>query len=173
MTENIGAYQFRNKDIRLKKAGVDNFYDLMKLSVAPEQSGFVAPNGYSLSEAYAVLSEGRYVQAFGIYNGNVPVGFAMIGHNSFANSDCPASYRNSYYLWRLMIDCRYQGRGFGKDAVKLILDYIRSFPDGEEEFCAVSYEPENSAAKALYASFGFQPNGEMDDDEEIAVLRLK
>ena len=173
MIEKNKTYQFRNKNVRLKKVTAENFYDLMKLSVDSVQSGFVAPNDYSLSEAYAVLSEGRYVQAFGIYDGDVPVGFAMIGHNSFKNFDCPDSYRNSYYLWRFMIDYRYQGRGFGKDGVKLILDYIQSFPDGKEEFCAVSYEPANHAAKGLYASFGFKPNGEMDDDEEIAVLRLE
>ena len=132
----------------------------------------MAPNDYSLAEAYAVLSEGRYVQPFGIYDGNVPVGFAMIGHNAFVNSDCPAAYRNSYYLWRLMIDRRYQQRGYGKKAAALLLDYVRTLPDGPAETCSVSYEPENHAAKHLYASFGFRPTGEMDDDEEIAVLNL-
>ena len=36
-----------------------------------------------------------------------------------------------------------------------------------------SHEPENSAAKALYASFGFQETGETDGDEVIAVLKLR
>jgi len=165
--------QLRNGNIRLVKVQVENFYDLMCLSVGEAQKDFVASNAYSLAEAYAVSSAGRFVQAFGIYDGPVPVGFAMIGHNSFCNPDCPAAYQNSYYLWRFMIDQRYQGRGYGKDAVKLILDYVRSFPDGKEATCCVSYEPHNTVAKALYASFGFVPNGEMDDDEEIAVLALE
>lgn len=149
-----------------------NFYALMKLAVAPEQQDFVAPNGYSLAEAYAVLSNGRFVKAFGLFEGETPVGFAMVGHNAFINEDCPQAYRDSYYLWRMMIDRRYQGRGYGKAAVALLLAYIRSMPDGPAATCSVSYEPGNLVAKALYASFGFLPTGEMDDDEEIAVLRL-
>lgn len=156
----------------LQKVNTENFYALMRLSVGEAQRDFVAPNDYSLAEAYAVLAAGRYVQAFGIYEGDTPVGFAMIGHNSFEDEDQPGAYRNSYYLWRFMIDERYQGRGLGKAAARLVLDYIRSFPDGAADTCAVSYEPENTAAKNLYASFGFRPNGEMDGDEEVAVLRL-
>lgn len=159
--------------IALRKVSADNFYSLMQLSVRDDQKDFVAPNDYSMSEAYAVLSEGRYVQAFGIYAEDTPVGFAMVGHNAFQGEDIPESYRNSYYLWRFMIDRRYQGKGFGKAAAALLLDFIRSFPDGEENTCCLSYEPENLTAKKLYASFGFIPNGEMDDDEEIAVLRLR
>lgn len=166
-------YQFKNKTVHLEKVSAGNFDVLMDLSVHASQEDFVAPNGYSMAEAYAVLSDGRFVQAFGIYDGDTPVGFAMIGHNAFTEPDCPASYKNSYYLWRFMIDQRYQGRGYGKDGVQLLLDYIRSFPDGEENTCCVSYEPDNDAAKRLYAFFGFVPNGEMDHDEEIAVLSLK
>ena len=34
------------------------------------------------------------------------------------------------------------------------------------------YNPENEVAKKLYASFGFVENGEMDEDEIVAVLKL-
>ena len=51
-----------------------------------------------------------------------------------------------------------------------MLDYIRGFPEEEADACSVSYEPSNTAAKKLYASYGFIPNGEMDDDEEITAL---
>ena len=93
-------YQFKNKNVHLEKVSAGNFEALMDLSVHASQEDFVAPNGYSMAEAYAVLSDGRFVQAFGIYDGDTPVGFAMIGHNAFTEPDCPASYQNSYYLWR-------------------------------------------------------------------------
>ena len=51
--------------MRLVKVNPDNFYDLMRLSVDKSQRDYVAPNDYSLAEAYAVLSAGMYVQAFG------------------------------------------------------------------------------------------------------------
>lgn len=158
--------------VQLVPIGTDNFEEVFRLRVAPEQQDYVASNAYSLAEAYAVRAEGRFVQPFGIYDGKTPVGFAMIGHNAFVNDDCPAAYRDSYYLWRLMIDSHYQGRGYGRQATALLLQYIRSFPDGKEASCCVSYEPGNRVAKQLYASFGFVPSGEMDDDEEIAVLPL-
>lgn len=158
--------------MRLVKVNPDNFYDLMRLSVDKSQRDYVAPNDYSLAEAYAVLSAGMYVQAFGVYDGEKPVGFAMIAHNAFTEADCPEAYKNSYYLWRFMIDKRYQRRGYGRQAVALLLDFIRSFPDGPEETCCVSCEPDNVVAKRLYESFGFRFTGEMDDDEEIAVLKL-
>lgn len=162
----------RKPEIRLEKLNGDNFWALTKLAVAEGQEDFVASNAFSLAEACAVLSEGRFVQPFGIYADDTPVGFAMVGHNAFVNEDCPASYRDSYYLWRLMIDQRWQGRGYGRQAVAQLLDWVRSFPDGPAPLCAVSYEPSNTAAKALYSSFGFRLNGEWDDDEEIAVLPL-
>lgn len=158
--------------MRLEKVTTENFYDLMRLRVGKGQEDFVAPNDYSLAEAYAVLAEGRFVQPFGIYDGDTPVGFAMVGHNSFTNEDQPAAYRDSYYIWRFMIAEGFQGRGYGRAAVQLLLDWIRSFPDGIAASCCLSYEPENNVAKRLYGSFGFVPNGEMDDDEEIAVLKL-
>ena len=50
--------------------------------------------------------------------------------------------------------------------------WVRTFPDGKETLWSTSYEPENEVAKKLYVSFGFVPNGEMDGDEEVAVLDL-
>ena len=54
-----------------------------------------------------------------------------------------------------MIDKKYQGQGFGKQALKLVLDFIKTFPCGESEACWLSYEPENEVARKLYLSFGF------------------
>ena len=50
--------------------------------------------------------------------------------------------------------------------------FIRTFPCGKADYCALSYEPENEVAAKLYHSMGFVENGEMDDDEIVAVLKL-
>ena len=71
-----------------------------------------------------------------------------------------------------MIDKRYQGSGFGREALILALDFIRTWPCGKAEFCRVSCEPGNETARKLYASFGFEETGEMDGDEIVAVLKL-
>lgn len=86
--------------------------------------------------------------------------------------DAPEIVRNSYSLWRLMIDKKYQGKGYGKKVIELALDFIRTFPCGKAEYCYLSYEPKNEHAKRLYESFGFKETGDMDGDEVVAVLRL-
>ena len=71
-----------------------------------------------------------------------------------------------------MIDKRYQNKGYGKKAMQLALDYIKTFPCGKAEYCWLSYEPENQVAKKLYESFGFEETGDMDGEEIIAKLKL-
>ena len=78
----------------------------------------------------------------------------------------------NYNLWRLMIDEKYQNKGYGREAVRLALDFINTLPCGKAECCWLSYEPENEIARRLYQSFGFEETGEMDCDELIAVLKL-
>ena len=86
--------------------------------------------------------------------------------------DAPDVATGNYNLWRLMIDKNYQHKGYGRQAVKLALDFIKTYPCGPAEYCWLSYEPENQIAKELYASFGFIETGEMDGEEIIAVLKL-
>ena len=59
-----------------------------------------------------------------------------------------------------------------KKALELTLDFIKTFTSGKSEYCYLSYEPENIVAKKLYQEFGFVENGEMDEEEVIAVLKL-
>ena len=84
----------------------------------------------------------------------------------------PSVNQGNYSLWRLMIDEKYQGRDYGKQAVQWALDFVKTFPCGPAEYVWLSYEPENEKAKALYRAFGFVENGEWDGDEIVAVLKL-
>ena len=160
--------------IRLEKISGENFRDMLELHVNDSQESFVAPNGISLIEAYIALANHGHAFPFGIYDDGTPIGFCMIGYGADDDwKDAPAIAAGNYNLWRLMIDGRYQGRGYGKAAMKLIMDYIAEEPCGPGEYCWLSYEPENTAAKTLYASFGFQETGERDGDEIIAVRKLR
>ncbi len=160
--------------IRLEKVDHDNVWDLLKLRVRPDQENFVADNTQSVVEAYLSLSIGGYAFPFGIFDGDTPVGFLMIGFGTENDrwEGEPQVNQGNYSLWRLMIDEKHQGRGYGKQAVQLALDFVKTFPCGPAESCWVSYEPENERAKALYHAFGFMENGEWDGDETVAVLKL-
>lgn len=146
---------------------------ILKLSVSQEQESFVAPNDVSIIEAYTAITENGYAFPFGIYEDDIPVGFLMVGFDADDYwEDAPSIARGNYNLWRLMIDKNYQKKGYGKEAVRLALEFIKTFPCGKADFCWLSYEPENEIASRLYHSFGFVETGEMDGDEIIAVLKL-
>ena len=101
------------------------------------------------------------------------MGFVMVGYDKDdCWKDAPAIAEGNYNLWRLMIDENCQNRGYGRQAVELALNFIRTYPCGKANFCWLSYEPENTVAKSLYASFGFVETGEKDGEEQIAVLKL-
>ena len=159
--------------LRLEKVTGKNVWELLKLSVSDSQKNYVAANEISIIEAYTAISGNGYAFPFGIYDGDTPVGFLMVGFDVDDDwIDAPDIARGNYNLWRLMIDKDYQNRGFGRKAVQLALDYIKTFPCGEAEYCWLSYEPENKAARQLYRSFGFEETGDMDGEEVIAVLKL-
>ena len=144
----------------------------MSLEVGENQRKFVATNTESLLEAYVTVTAGGVALPFGIYNDEIPVGFVMIGYGELPDDDNPAIAKGNYSIWRFMIDKNYQHMGYGKAAMELVLDYIRSFPCGRAEYCFLSYEAENAVAKKLYNSFGFLENGELDGDKIIGVLPL-
>ncbi|MBQ6560205.1 MAG: GNAT family N-acetyltransferase [Erysipelotrichaceae bacterium] len=169
----------KEETVRLVKVDTDNLDDLIGLKVFDEQKEFVASNMYSLAEAYATIAEGGFAQPFGIYVGENPVGFLMIGYirkddeEEDEEEDTPDYVFENYLLWRFMIDKKQQRKGYGKQALQLVIDYIRTFPAGKAEYCWLSYEPENETARKLYTSFGFEekelPKGW---DEVPAVLKL-
>ena len=159
--------------LKLEKVNGKNVWDILKLSVSEEQKAFVAGNDISIIEAYTAITENGNAFPFGIYEEDTPVGFLMIGFDTDAYWDeAPSIAKGNYNLWRLMIDNHYQNRGYGKEAVRLALEFVQTFPCGKAEYCWLSYKPENRNASQLYRLFGFVETGEMDGDELIAILKL-
>ena len=162
------------EQIHLEKITWDNYEKLCKLRVKKEQDDYVARNNESLIHAYVAISEGQTRPfPFGIYLGKKPVGFVMIGYNGYEDGD-PEFMKNTYFIWRMMIDKKYQGNGYGRQAFQLALDFVRTFPCGPSDLCWLSYEPENEVAKKLYASFGFTevPEAYEEGEEMPAILKL-
>lgn len=160
--------------LRLEKVNGKNVWDILKLRVSEEQKAFVACNDISIIEAYTAITGNGYAFPFGIYNEDTPVGFLMIGFDTDDYwEEAPSIAKGNYNLWRLMIDRNYQKQGYGTEAIRLALKFIRTYPCGKAKYCWLSYEPENEVASRLYRSFGFEETGEMDEGELIAVLKLQ
>lgn len=160
--------------MKLEHVNGKNIWELVKLSVSEDQTSFVATNTESILEAYVSITSGGTALPFGIYDGETPVGFLMIGYDTDRSWENPPPIAaGNYNLWRLMIDRRYQGRGYGRQAVELALEWIQTFPRGKAALCWLSCEPENQAAKKLYESCGFRETGELDMGEIIMARPLQ
>ena len=146
----------------------DNWQILAKLKVREDQNHFVAPNVYSIAESQFGSDEddGSHWDMFpyGIYDHETPVGFLMYGYN-FSYRDFEA------FITRLMVDENHQGKGYGKFGMQTMLDIFRQ--DERIHSVGISYEPENEAARNLYAGLGFVETGQMIGDETLAVYKIR
>jgi diamine N-acetyltransferase len=158
--------------MELVKINNKNVWKITNLKVNELQTNFVAPNSYSIIEAYATIQSGYVALPFGLYENGTPVGFVMIGFGAIGDEDEPEFVNDSYCIWRFMIDEKYQGKGLGKKAMEAVISYLKTYPCGEAKCCWLSYEPENTTAKSLYRQFGFEETGDRVDGEVVAVCSL-
>jgi len=164
--------------IHLEKIDPRNVWDIIGLKVSKAQKKFVTSNDISIVQAYTSIGTGCTAFPFGIYNDKKAVGFLMVCYNETALDDycddikTPKTLRNNYSILSFMIDKRYQKRGYGREAMKLALDFIKTFPCGKAKYCFLSYVPDNDVAAKFYHSFGFQEDGEKIGYTTVAVLKL-
>lgn len=69
-----------------------------------------------------------------------------------------------------MIDGSLQGNGYGRLALKEIIKY---FKNNGADIITLSTKGSNKRALKLYHDFGFEENGDMNDDEIVLKLYLK
>ena len=72
--------------------------------------------------------------------------------------------RKQYTLWKFLIDKEYQGKGYGKEALKQGITYLKEQFDAKEIYTGVSLG--NEAAKGLYKSMGFTETGLIEEGME-------
>lgn len=157
--------------IELRKITWDNFEECLDLKVTDKQGDFVMPTVYNLAKSYvSLLNDELPHTAYAIYDDDVMVGFTTIGYETAEESD-PGD-EASYFINSFMIDKRYQNHGFGKQAMKKIIDLIKTYPQGKAEALYTSYHPNNEIVRKLYKSFGFVETGEIFETEVVAKLIL-
>lgn len=78
--------------------------------------------------------------------------------------------KREYFLWRLMIAGPQQGKGFGRHAIQLLLDYVRTRPGAKE--LLTSYVPDEAGPGKFYQRLGFKPTGEILEGETVIRLKL-
>lgn len=157
--------------ITLRKITLENRRSIFNLEVSEEQRRFVASNLSSVASCYVLETNGGHPYPLAIYAEEQPVGFVMLTYG-ITGYDMPQVADSNYCILRLMIDKQHQNRGYGREAMMKMLEFIRTLPVGPAQFCWISYSASNTPAKKLYESFGFRDNGEICNNERITVLRL-
>jgi diamine N-acetyltransferase len=142
--------------VALAELNADNVRAYCALAVAPEQQRFVAPVAVSLAQAlFAPEAWYRGITADG-----EPAGFVMLALHP---------ERPEYFLWRFLVDRRFQGRGVGAAALRLVVAHVRGL--GAREFLT-SYVPGEGCPGPFYEKYGFRATGALEEDEIVLALAL-
>jgi diamine N-acetyltransferase len=150
--------------LALREITENNWRAVINLRTLPEQEGNLAGNAASLVESH--YSEDAWVRA--VYaDDDTLVGFLMMAI---------WDPTEMYYIWRFMIDRRYQGLGFGRQGVQLAVLHIRetrphakllrvmSTPPGGKGDVAPEHSP-----YMFYEKLGFTEINPADEDGEIEM----
>jgi diamine N-acetyltransferase len=138
--------------IHLRSITPDNYRKIINLKVSDEQVNLVAPNLYTLTQMQFKIQK----TALGIYLDETPVG--LIAYDL-----------DDYDIWRLMIDYKFQGKGYGKQAVKRVIDLFKAH--GKLKEVRTSAIIADNGPKRFYEKLGFRENGERikHENEDIEV----
>ena len=103
-----------------------------------------------------------------VHDSNQLVGFAMISDNI---EHLDEDLVGPYYLWRLLIDERFQARGYGTATIDAIVEYLRTRPRADVLFtsCAAG----EGSPQGFYLRYGFVSTGEVKWGEDILALDLR
>jgi pimeloyl-ACP methyl ester carboxylesterase len=143
--------------IELRELTAENWQACVELQLSDDQQGFLESNAVSIAESRFH----PWMLPLAIYAGNTMVGFVM-----YSDERDPRLPR--YWVHRLMIDRRQQGRGYGRAAMQEVIRRIAAKPDGDEVW--TGYVPQNDVARRFYGSLGFVEQGEAPWGGDIIAL---
>ena len=140
--------------IMLKEIDRNNFWRVCELDVEESQRWFVAPNSFSLAQS-------KYdpeCRPLAVYDDDTLVGFGMYGIDDKYDQN---------WIHRFMIDKRFQGKGYGKQAFRLLIEAAMQNKGYHELYLSVNKD--NPVAQRMYEGYGFVCNGDMHGDERVMV----
>lgn len=145
--------------VTLREVTAETVREICRLSdtLAPPKKYMVAPNAISIAEAY--FNEHAWFRA--IYADETPVGFLML----YDDPEEP-----EYFLWRLMVAGPHHGKGFGRRAIELLVDYVKTRPGATVLETSCGQGP--GSPEGFYRKLGFERTGKMLGHEVGLSLKL-
>lgn len=138
--------------VQLKEINEENWIDVASLSVTKEQQSFLAPPIGIIARGYVYRDCNARVLA--IAKDSEIVGVALVRDMN----EEPACYD----LQQFMIDQRFQNKGYGTEAIKLIISELEK--ERKYECIEVCVNKADSAALRVYKKAGFIDTGYIDDE---------
>ena len=132
-----------------------NWREVAALTVAPGQEAHVAPVTYYL----CLCAYGDTWRPLAILRDGAVVGFCMEGIDD----------DGSRWVGGLVIGGPFQRQGIARQALLQLIERCDADPDCPG--LALSYRPENTAARSLYAGLGLRETGETEDGGAEVVAR--
>ena len=129
----------------------------------PAEGRFVSSVADSLEEAAETPEGSPWYRA--VYENGEPVGFVMLSWDCVPR---PPDIIGPWFLWKLIVDERHQGRGIGRAIVDEVVRLIRA--EGARELFT-SHVIGEGGPDAFYERLGFIATGELDPQGE-RILRL-
>jgi diamine N-acetyltransferase len=155
-----GSEILPGSEVSLREITEDSVRDICRLSdsLTPPKKHMVAPNAVSIAQAH--FSEYAWFRA--IFAGDTPVGFIML----YDDPEEP-----EYFLWRLMVAEQYHGRGFGRRAIELLVEYVKTRPGAKVLETSCGQGP--GSPEDFFKRIGFERNGEIHSEEVGLSLALQ
>lgn len=143
-------------NVKIVELNAENWYDCCKLEVSAYQKEYMEPNAISISQSKFEPT----LKPYAIYAEEKVVGFLM--YNSVKEE------LDGHWVYRIMVDKEFQGKGIGKAATILMIAEMVKLPNVQK--IIVGYHPENLSAHNLYSSLEFIDNGNRFG-KEMAVIK--
>ena len=149
--------------ITFREITSDNYSQVLNLKITPAQEAakFVSPVVRSLADAWFYREEGiTYPKA--IYADEDLVGFIMYDLDP---------EEQQVFIWRFLIDQRYQGKGYGRQTIEAVLAMAKE--QAQITKVVVDYVDGNEPMKKILLDLGFEETGfDQDSKEHIMVYQL-
>lgn len=148
-----------NSAVHFRPVTEENFQTVIAMK-RPEGERFVASNAYSLAQAWLYREAGDVYPTV-IYAGETPVGFLLLDEDR---------EERCLTLWRIMFPVENQNRGYGTQAVRLLIRLARE--SGKYDHLLLTCAPANEIGRHVYEKLGFRPTGEICHGEVEYRLEL-
>lgn len=149
--------------VTLRDITGDNYFQVLELKISPAQEAakFVSPVVRSLADAWFYREEGiTYPKA--IYADEDLVGFIMYELDT---------EEQQVFIWRFLIDQRYQGKGYGRQTIEAVLAMAKE--QAQITKVVADYVDGNEPMKKILLGLGFEETGfDPDINEHIMVYQL-